>query len=152
MRKHQLGLEGFFQICFGEAMEASARRLPWQPAVSTDATPSSWAPTLARLARGPSHGESKIYSNILNSMMLYVYVHIIIILYIISYNITSYHHISSYHNIYLYDLICRHNVLNIGCIQQLLFLDPILLAQVVFELAAILDEVFHGNVTVPDIT
>jgi hypothetical protein len=61
-------------------MEASAGGSRNRPTVSTDATPSSWAPTLARLARGPSHGESKIYSNILNSMMLYVYVHIIIIL------------------------------------------------------------------------
>ena len=65
MRKHQLGLEGFFQICFGEAMEASAGGSRHRPSVSTDATPSSWAPTLARLAKGPSHGESKIYSNIL---------------------------------------------------------------------------------------
>ena len=71
-------------------MEASAGGSRHRPSVSTDATPSSWAPTLARLARGPSHGESKIYSNILNSMMLYVYVYIYI------YNVIL-HHIISHH-------------------------------------------------------
>ena len=73
-------------------MEASAGGSRHRPSVSTDATPSSWAPTLARLAKGPSHGESKIYSNILNSMMLYVYVYInyVILHHIISHHIISY--------------------------------------------------------------